>query len=84
MDIETLKSRLEYAKRSRIESAEEKKLIADKLLDKKLDPELRTILLESLALIIQLDLRLNDLEIQYERLIECRLFHAQYRQQQLN
>jgi hypothetical protein len=61
MDIETLNLHLDQARRSRIESAEEKRLIADRLLDRGLYSKLRIILLESLALIIQLDLRLNDL-----------------------
>jgi hypothetical protein len=34
MDIETLNLHLDQARRSRIESAEEKRLIADRLLDR--------------------------------------------------
>ncbi len=80
MDIETLKLQLEQARQGRIEAAEEKRITADRLLERNLRPQLRNILLENLALIKQLDLRLNDLEIQYESLIECNLFHARCKQ----
>ena len=81
MDIETLALRLEEVRLSRLEVLEEKKVLAEKLLDGKLRMELKRSIMENMSLLIQLDLALNEAEILYENLIECRVLHARYRQQ---
>ena len=81
MDIETLALRLEEIKLSRIEVLEEKKVLAEELLDGKLRIELKRSIMENMSLLIQLDLTLNEAEILYENLMECRLLHVRYRQQ---
>jgi hypothetical protein len=81
MDIETLALRLEEVRLSRMEVLEEKKVLAEKLLAGSLRIELKRSIMENMSLLIQLDLTLNEAEILYESLIECRLLHARYRQQ---
>jgi hypothetical protein len=81
MDIETLALRLEEIRLSRIEVLEKKKVLAEELLARGLKVELKKGILENMSLLIQLDLTLNDAEILYENLIECRILHARYRQQ---
>jgi len=81
MDIETLALRLEEVRLSRLEVLEEKKVLAGKLLAGNLRIELKKSIMENMSLLIQLDLTLNEAEILYESLIECRLLHARFRQQ---
>jgi len=81
MDIETLALRLEEVRLSRLEVLEEKKALAGKLLAGNLRIELKRSIMENMSLLIQLDLTLNEAEILYESLIECRLLHARFRQQ---
>jgi hypothetical protein len=81
MDIETLALRLEEIKTSRLEILEEKKVFAEELLDGRVRIELKRSIMENMSLLIQLDLTLNEAEILYENLIECRLLHARYKQQ---
>ncbi len=81
MDIETLALRLEEVRSSRMEVLEEKKVLAEELLTGSLRIELKRSIMENMSLLIQLDLTLNEAEILYESLIECRLLHARYRQQ---
>ena len=81
MDIETLALRLEEVRLSRLEILEEKKVLAGKLLAGNLRIELKRSIMENMSLLIQLDLTLNEAEILYESLIECRLLHARFRQQ---
>lgn len=79
MDIEILRLRLEEVQQEKVNVAEEKRATAEKLLEIGLESEVRTILLENSNLLVQRDMALNDLKAQYEKLIECRLFHNQYR-----
>ena len=81
MDIETLALRLEEIKVSRMEVLEEKKVLAEELLDGRVRIELKRSIMENMSLLIQLDLTLNESEILYESLIECRLLHARFKQQ---
>ena len=81
MDIETLTFRLEEIRSSRIEILEEKKTLAEELLARGLIVEIKDGILENMSLLIQLDLTLNNIEIIYENLIECRILHARYKQQ---
>ena len=81
MDIETLALRLEEVRLSRLEVLEEKKVLAGELLAGSLRIELKRSMMENMSLLIQLDLALNEAEILYENLIECRVLHACYRQQ---
>ena len=81
MDIETLALRLEEIKLNRLEVLEEKKVLAEELLDGRLRIQLKRSIMENMSLLIQLDLTLNEAEILYENLIKCRLLHARYRQQ---
>ena len=81
MDIETLALCLEEVRLSRLEVLEEKKVLAGKLLAGNLRIELKRSIMENMSLLIQLDLTLNEAEILYESLIECRLLHARFRQQ---
>ena len=81
MDIETLALRLEEVRLSRLEVLEEKKVLAGKLLAGNLRIELKRSIMENMSLLIQLDLTLNEAEILYESLIECRLLHARFKQQ---
>ena len=81
MDIETLALRLEEVRLSRLEVLEEKKVLAGKLLAGNLRIALKRSIMENMSLLIQLDLTLNEAEILYESLIECRLLHARFRQQ---
>ena len=81
MDIETLALRLEEVRLSRLEVLEEKKVLAGKLLAGNRRIELKRSIMENMSLLIQLDLTLNEAEILYESLIECRLLHARFRQQ---
>jgi len=81
MDIETLALRLEEIKLNRLEVLEEKKVLAEELLDGRLRIQLKRSIMENMSLLIQLDLALNEAEILYENLIECRVLHACYRQQ---
>ena len=81
MDIETLALRLEEIKLNRLEVLEEKKVLAEELLDGRLRIQLKRSIMENMSLLIQLDLTLNEAEILYKNLIECRLLHARYRQQ---
>jgi hypothetical protein len=81
MDIETLALRLEEVRLSRLEVLEEKKVLAGKLLAGNIRIELKRSIMENMSLLIQLDLTLNEAEILYESLIECRLLHARFRQQ---
>ena len=81
MDIETLALRLEEVRLSRLEVLEEKKVLAGKLLAGNLRIELKRSIMENMSLLIQLDLTLNEAEVLYESLIECRLLHARFRQQ---
>ncbi len=81
MDIETLALRLEEVRVSRLEVLEEKKVLAGKLLAGNLRIELKRSIMENMSLLIQLDLTLNEAEILYDSLIECRLLHARFRQQ---
>ena len=81
MDIETLVLRLEEVRLSRLEVLEEKKVLAGKLLAGNLRIELKRSIMENMSLLIQLDLTLNEAEILYESLIECRLLHARFKQQ---
>jgi hypothetical protein len=81
MDIETLALRLEEVRLSRMEVLEEKKVLAEELLAGSLRIELKRSIMENMSLLIQLDLTLNEAEILYESLIECRLLHARFRQQ---
>ena len=81
MDIETLASRLEEIKLNRLEVLEEKKVLAGKLLAGNIRIELKRSIMENMSLLIQLDLTLNEAEVLYESLIECRLLHARFRQQ---
>jgi hypothetical protein len=81
MDIETLALRLEEVRLSRMEVLEEKKVLAEELLSGSLRIELKRSIMENMSLLIQLDLTLNEAEILYESLIECRLLHARFRQQ---
>ena len=81
MDIETLTFRLEEIRSSRIEILEEKKTLAEELLARGLKAEIKEGILENMSLLIQLDLTLNNIEIIYENLIECRILHARYKQQ---
>ena len=81
MDIETLTFRLEEIRSSRIEILEEKKTLAEELLARGLKVEIKEGILENMSLLIQLDLTLNNIEIIYENLIECRILHARYKQQ---
>ena len=81
MDIETLALRLEEVRLSRLEVLEEKKVLAGKLLAGNLRIELKRSIMENMSLLIQLDLTLNEAEILYENLTECRLLHARFRQQ---
>ncbi len=81
MDIETLALHLEETRSSRVEILEEKKTLAAELLARGLKAEIKKGILENMSLLIQLDLTLNDIEILYENLIECRILHARYRQQ---
>ena len=80
MDIETLALRLEEVRLNRLEVLEEKKVLAGKLLAGNLRIELKRSIMENMSLLIQLDLTLNEAEILYESLIECRLLHARFRQ----
>ena len=81
MDIETLALRLKEIKVSRMEVLEEKKVLAEELLDERLRIGLKRSIMENMSLLIQLDLTLNEAEILYESLIECRLLHARFKQQ---
>ena len=81
MDIETLALRLEEVRLSRLEVLEEKKVLAEELLAGSLRIELKRSIMENMSLLIQLDLTLNEAEILYESLIECRLLHARFKQQ---
>ena len=81
MDIETLALCLEEIRLSRMEILEEKKVLAEELLAGSLRIELKRSIMENMSLLIQLDLTLNEAEILYESLIECRLLHARFRQQ---
>jgi hypothetical protein len=81
MNIETLALRLEEVRLSRMEVLEEKKVLAKELLAGSLRIELRRSIMENMSLLIQLDLTLNEVEILYENLIECRLLHARFKQQ---
>jgi hypothetical protein len=81
MDIETLALRLEEIKLNRLEVLEEKKVLAEELLDGRLRIQLKRSIMENMSLLIQLDLTLNEAEILYENLIEYRLLHARHRQQ---
>ena len=81
MDIETLALRLEEVRLSRLEVLEEKKVLAGELLVGSLRIELKRSIMENMSLLIQLDLTLNEAEILYESLIECRLLHARFKQQ---
>ena len=81
MDIETLALRLEEVRLSRLEVLEEKKVLAGKLLAGNIRIELKRSIMENMSLLIQLDLTLNEAEVLYESLIECRLLHARYKQQ---
>ncbi len=81
MDIETLALRLEEVRLSRLEVLEEKKVLAGKFLAGNPRIELIRSIMENMSLLIQLDLTLNEAEILYESLIECRLLHARFRQQ---
>ena len=81
MDIETLALRLEEVRLSRLEVLEEKKVLAEELLDGRLRIQLKRSIMENMSLLIQLDLTLNEAEILYESLIECRLLHARFKQQ---
>ena len=81
MDIETLALRLEEVRLSRLEVLEEKKVLAGELLAGSLRIEFKRSIMENMSLLIQLDLTLNEAEILYENLIECRLLHDRYRQQ---
>jgi len=81
MDIETLALRLEEVRLSRLEVLEEKKVLAGKLLAGNPRIELKRSIMENMSLLIQLDLTLNEAEVLYESLIECRLLHARFRQQ---
>jgi hypothetical protein len=81
MDIETLALRLEEVRLSRMEVLEEKKVLAEELLAGSLRIELKRSIMENMSLLIQLDLTLNEAEILYESLIECRLLHARFKQQ---
>ncbi len=81
MDIETLALRLKEIRLSRMEILEEKKVLAEELLAGSLRIELKRSIMENMSLLIQLDLTLNEAEILYESLIECRLLHARFRQQ---
>ena len=81
MDIETLALRLEEVRLSRLEVLEEKKVLAGELLTGSLRIELKRSIMENMSLLIQLDLTLNEAEVLYESLIECRLLHARFRQQ---
>ncbi len=81
MDIETLALRLEEVRLSRLEVLKEKKVLAGELLAGKLRIELKRSIMENMSLLIQLDLTLNEAEILYESLIECRLLHARFKQQ---
>ena len=81
MDIETLALCLEGVRLSRLEVLEEKKVLAGKLLAGNIRIELKRSIMENMSLLIQLDLTLNEAEILYESLIECRLLHARFRQQ---
>ena len=81
MDIETLALRLEEIRLSRMEVLKEKKVLAGELLNGSLRIELKRSIMENMSLLIQLDLTLNEAEILYESIIECRLLHARYRQQ---
>jgi len=81
MDIETLALRLEEVRLSRLGVLEEKKVLAGKLLAGNLRIELKKSIMENMSLLIQLDLTLNEAEVLYESLIECRLLHARFRQQ---
>ena len=81
MDIETLALHLEEVRLSRLEVLEEKKVLAGKLLAGNLRIKLKRSIMENMSLLIQLDLTLNEAEILYESLIECRLLHARFKQQ---
>jgi hypothetical protein len=81
MDIETLALCLKEIRLSRIEILKEKKVLAEELLTGSLRIELKRSIMENMSLLIQLDLTLNEAEILYESLIECRLLHARFRQQ---
>ena len=81
MDIETLALCLEEVRLSRMEVLEEKKVLAEELLAGSLRIELKRSIMENMSLLIQLDLTLNEAEVLYESLIECRLLHARFRQQ---
>ena len=81
MDIETLALCLEEVRLSRLEVLEEKKVLAGKLLAGNIRIELKRSIMENMSLLIQLDLTLNEAEILYESIIECRLLHARFRQQ---
>jgi hypothetical protein len=81
MDTETLALRLEEIRLSRMEVLEEKKVLAEELLAGSVRIELKRSIMENMSLLIQLDLTLNEAEILYESLIECRLLHACVRQQ---
>jgi hypothetical protein len=81
MDIETLTLRLEEIRLSRMEVLEEKKVLAEELLTGSLRKEFKRSIMENMSLLIQLDLTLNEAEILYESIIECRLLHARFRQQ---
>jgi hypothetical protein len=81
MDIETLALCLEEIRLSRMEVIEEKRVLAEELLAGSLRIELKRGIMENMSLLIQLDLTLNEAEILYESLIECRLLHARFRQQ---
>jgi hypothetical protein len=64
-----------------MEVLEEKKVLAEELLDGRLRIGLKRSIMENMSLLIQLDLTLNEAEILYESLIECRLLHARFKQQ---
>jgi len=63
--------RLEEVKHDQAPIIEEKRKTADRLLEHGLTQELKEALLSKLALLLQLDQKLHELEMQYVCLIQC-------------
>jgi hypothetical protein len=63
--------RLEEVKRDRAPIIEEKRKTSDRLLEQGLTQELKEALLSRLVLLLQLDQKLHELEMQYVCIIQC-------------
>jgi hypothetical protein len=63
--------RLEEVKRDQAPIIEEKRKTSDRLLEQGLTQELKEALLSRLVLLLQLDQKLHELEMQYVCIIQC-------------